>query len=164
MSSIEKQLEGICDLEKKPISRRDFLGIAAAWAAATSMTLALIGLLKVPMPALFPDISKTFKIGKPEDYPIGAEKIFKDKKVMVSRDKEGLYAISLICTHLGCIVSKHAERFDCPCHGSKFDLQGKVKTGPAPKALPWLKVSQLPNGKLIVNAMKPVPIGTKIVI
>jgi cytochrome b6-f complex iron-sulfur subunit len=162
MSASEKQQVQMDELQS--VSRRDFLGLAAVWAAVVSMGLSLIGLIKFPLPALFPDISKTFKIGKPDDYPVGAEKIFEDKKVIVLRDQEGFYAISLICTHLGCIVAKHTEKYDCPCHGSKFDLKGKVKSGPAPKALQWLKIFKLPDGKLAVNAMKQVSTGTKFVI
>jgi len=148
------------DMEIESISRRDFLTTSAMWAVATSMSFVLFGLLRFPKPALFPDIPKIFKIGKPEDYPLGSEKIFEEKKVIVRRDAGGLHAISLICTHLGCIVTKHADKFECPCHGSKFDVRGKVIGGPAPKALEWFKVSQLPDGKLVVDTMKRVPVGT----
>ena len=163
MSDLQ-QGQGSPENKLRSISRRDFLGMAASWAAAAAMGLASIGLIKFPMPALFPDISKLFRIGKAEDYPIGAEKVFEDKKFVVRRDTEGLYAISLICTHLGCVVSKQANKFACPCHGSKFDAVGKVTVGPAPKPLPWLKIFQLPDGKLVVNAMKQVPMGTKFMI
>ncbi len=52
----------------------------------------------------------------------------------VYRDADGeLHAVSARCTHLGCIVSWNgAERsWDCPCHGSRFDLDGRVLQGPA---------------------------------
>lgn len=151
----------INEIQMEPMSRRDFLTTVVYWAIAAATSSVLFGLLRFPKPALFPDIPRVFKIGKPEDYPPGAEKIFEEKKVIVRRDVGGLYAISLICTHLGCIVSKHAEKFECPCHGSKFDANGKVIAGPAPKALEWFKVSQLPDGKLVVDTMKKVPIGTR---
>ena len=54
------------------------------------------------------------------------------------RDDEGeLHAVSAVCTHLGCIVAWNpAEKsWDCPCHGSRFDHQGKVLQGPAVKDL-----------------------------
>ncbi len=160
MTSLEQTVNKH-DMEIESISRRDFLTTSAMWAVVTSMSFVLFGLLRFPRPALFPDIPKIFKIGKSEDYPLGSEKIFEEKKVIVRRDAEGLYAISLICTHLGCIVTKHADKFECPCHGSKFDDRGKVIAGPAPKALEWFKVSQLPDGKLVVDTMKRVPIGTR---
>jgi glycine/D-amino acid oxidase-like deaminating enzyme len=52
----------------------------------------------------------------------------------VFRDEDGtLHAVSLRCTHLGCLVHFNAaERsWDCPCHGSRFDIDGTVLEGPA---------------------------------
>lgn len=147
--------------ELESVSRREFLTTATFWAVTASMSFVFFGLLRFPKPALFPDIPRVFKIGKPEDYPDGSEKIFEEKKVIVRRDAKGLYAISLICTHLGCIVGKQAGGFVCPCHGSQFDERGHVKGGPAPKALEWFKVSQLPDGKLVVDTARKVPMGTR---
>lgn len=55
-------------------------------------------------------------------------------KVAAFRDDEGtLHCVSATCTHLGCQVSFNtAERtWDCPCHGSRFDVDGRVLQGPA---------------------------------
>jgi glycine/D-amino acid oxidase-like deaminating enzyme/nitrite reductase/ring-hydroxylating ferredoxin subunit len=55
------------------------------------------------------------------------------------RDEAGaLHAVSATCTHLGCIVAwNEAEKsWDCPCHGSRFDPDGRVLHGPAVKDLP----------------------------
>jgi glycine/D-amino acid oxidase-like deaminating enzyme/nitrite reductase/ring-hydroxylating ferredoxin subunit len=59
-------------------------------------------------------------------------------KTGVSRGDDGhLHAVSLRCTHLGCLVRFNgAERsWDCPCHGSRFDLDGTVLEGPATRPL-----------------------------
>ncbi|PSJ15903.1 Rieske 2Fe-2S domain-containing protein, partial [Nitrosomonas supralitoralis] len=59
-------------------------------------------------------------------------------KLAVYRDQDGkLHKVSAICTHLGCIVHFNpAERsWDCPCHGSRFDTNGKILHGPAPSPL-----------------------------
>ncbi len=151
------------DSENK-ISRRKFLKLSTIGASITAWTLTMIGLLKFPKPALLPDVSNIFKIGKPEDMPVGTKKIIEDKKVRIVRDGDGIYAVSLICTHLGCIVSKTSKGYQCPCHGSKFNERGDVVAGPAPRGLSWLEVSQLPSGKLVVNAGKKVPAGTKYVV
>ncbi|WP_237048440.1 FAD-dependent oxidoreductase [Lentzea guizhouensis] len=60
-------------------------------------------------------------------------------KTGVYRDPDGqLHAVSMRCTHLGCMVRFNAaERsWDCPCHGSRFDVDGTVLEGPATKPLP----------------------------
>ncbi|MFZ5890671.1 MAG: FAD-dependent oxidoreductase [Myxococcota bacterium] len=60
------------------------------------------------------------------------------ERVAVYRDDGGrLHAVSAICTHFGCQVAfNHAERsWDCPCHGSRFDIDGAVLDGPATKRL-----------------------------
>ena len=53
-------------------------------------------------------------------------------------DDRALHAVSTRCTHLGCQVAWNAaERtWDCPCHGSRFDVDGAVLNGPAVEALP----------------------------
>ena len=56
----------------------------------------------------------------------------------VCRDEAGtLHALSARCTHLGCIVHfNDAEGArECPCHGSRFDIDGSVIQGPANKPL-----------------------------
>ena len=55
-------------------------------------------------------------------------------QVAAYRDDDGqLHALSARCTHLGCIVAWNpAEKsWDCPCHGSRFDHEGRVLHGPA---------------------------------
>jgi glycine/D-amino acid oxidase-like deaminating enzyme/nitrite reductase/ring-hydroxylating ferredoxin subunit len=66
-------------------------------------------------------------------------------KVAAFRDDEGsIHTVSPICTHLGCQVEfNNAERsWDCPCHGSRFDVDGKVMHGPAVADLESVEVSE----------------------
>ncbi|MFD7701122.1 FAD-dependent oxidoreductase [Streptomyces caelestis] len=61
-----------------------------------------------------------------------------DGRLAVYRDEDGvLHAVSARCTHLGCLVDFNAaERaWECPCHGSRFDTDGKVVQGPATRPL-----------------------------
>jgi glycine/D-amino acid oxidase-like deaminating enzyme/nitrite reductase/ring-hydroxylating ferredoxin subunit len=60
-----------------------------------------------------------------------------DRTGVYRDDEGGLHAVSMRCTHLGCLVRFNgAERsWDCPCHGSRFDVDGAVLEGPAVKPL-----------------------------
>lgn len=61
------------------------------------------------------------------------------ERAAVYREDDGtLISLSPVCTHLGCIVGWNtAEKtWDCPCHGSRFDRQGRVIQGPAVQDLP----------------------------
>ncbi|MFS8099523.1 FAD-dependent oxidoreductase [Lentzea alba] len=76
-----------------------------------------------------------------EKLPRGQAHVIRDGlgKTGVYRDEEGdLHAVSMRCTHLGCLVRFNAaERsWDCPCHGSRFDVDGEVLEGPATRPLP----------------------------
>ncbi|HYT93707.1 MAG TPA: FAD-dependent oxidoreductase [Gemmataceae bacterium] len=55
-------------------------------------------------------------------------------KVAVYRDEAGrVHKVSATCSHLGCVVDWNPteKTWDCPCHGSRFDVRGKVVNGPA---------------------------------
>ena len=74
------------------------------------------------------------------EIPAGEGAVLRDgtRKLAVFRDEQGaLHAVSAKCTHLGCVVHWNAaERsWDCPCHGSRFDVDGEVLHGPAATAL-----------------------------
>jgi hypothetical protein len=71
---------------------------------------------------------------------------FEDHTIALSKDEKGnLHAIDPICTHMGCSVSWNAaeKTWDCPCHGSRFSIEGKVLTGPADKDLKKIDLKQL---------------------
>jgi len=76
------------------------------------------------------------KRGSADQVEPGEGAIVRDglRQAAVHRDDEGnLHALSARCTHLGCIVEWNtAERsWDCPCHGSRFGIDGRVIQGPA---------------------------------
>lgn len=56
-------------------------------------------------------------------------------------------AFSAICTHQGCPVQFVGPGFRCPCHGSTFDQNGQVLTGPASSPLPSIPV-KVTNGEV----------------
>jgi glycine/D-amino acid oxidase-like deaminating enzyme/nitrite reductase/ring-hydroxylating ferredoxin subunit len=76
--------------------------------------------------------------------PLGEARVLRDGlgKKGVYRDELGiLHAVSLRCTHLGCLLRfNSAERsWDCPCHGSRYSVDGSVLEGPATKPLQQLE-------------------------
>ena len=150
---------------RKPIHRRDFLGIAAMASCGLAFVTAALGSLKLPMPSVFPESSARFRIGKPEGFLLGSATYFSEHHVWVFRDEGGFQAISAVCTHLGCITKRHNDgQFLCPCHGSRYDQDGRVVAGPAPRALPCLEVSLAPNGKLEVDKLKEVPLEARFIV
>lgn len=142
------------------VSRRSFLGLASLGAVILSSLTVLAGALRLTKPNVYYEESKKFKIGKPENFPVGVVKKLEDQRVYIFSENDGLHVISSVCTHLGCIVAITEEGFQCPCHGSKFNLEGKVIAGPAPSNLPWWEISQGLDGTLIVDATKEVKQGT----
>jgi glycine/D-amino acid oxidase-like deaminating enzyme/nitrite reductase/ring-hydroxylating ferredoxin subunit len=81
------------------------------------------------------------EVSSPVEVPPGEARVVRDgwAKVGVFREADGMvHAVSLRCTHLGCLLRfNSAERsWDCPCHGSRFDVDGSVLEGPAVRPLP----------------------------
>ncbi len=57
------------------------------------------------------------------------------------------------CPHLGCKQNWNPQRnlFECPCHGSEFDIQGSMKKGPAAKGMPHLHIEEVSSTTLMVS-------------
>lgn len=150
-------------LDPDPTPRRDFLGFSALAAAGAALFFGLLGMMRLPKAAVLPSLSRKYRLTLPESLPAGQAFVPPGRSVAVFRDGEGVYAISLTCTHLGCIVKPTAAGFECPCHGSRFGHDGAVTKGPAPKALPWVGVS-VAGGTITVDEEVTVPKGTKKVV
>jgi Rieske Fe-S protein len=150
---------------QKPIPRRDFLGKAAAGACGAAMGLAGLGMLRLPTPAVLPEEAAKVKVGRVDEIAEGPHWI-RQAKAFLLRQKGELFAISAVCTHLGCIVKEGLlengkKGFICPCHGSIFDADGQVTGGPAPAPLPWLAIS-IDSGVVSVDASVHVEPGTRV--
>ena len=144
-----------------PIPRRDFLGLAALGATAGALLFSLFGMLRLPKAAVLSSPSKKFSVSLPESLPEDEAFVPEGRSVAVFRDSGGVFAISTICTHLGCIVKPTTKGFECPCHGSGFAKDGTVTKGPAPKALPWVKITEK-GGNYQVDEDETVAAGTKV--
>ncbi|MBV9320799.1 MAG: Rieske (2Fe-2S) protein [Mycobacterium sp.] len=80
-------------------------------------------------------------IAKTSAVPVGSGVIAGD--VVVTQPSAGVFkGLSSTCTHAGCTVSEVAGgTINCPCHGSKFHLDGSVAEGPASSPLPAVAIS-----------------------
>ena len=146
--------------EKSEIPRRRVFAWLSSVGLFGSGVLAVVSNLVFFKPRVTYSPSARFSIGKPEDFPPGTRIARETERVCIVREGNKLAAISTTCTHLGCIVSIADTGFACPCHGSRYDQDGNVTGGPAPKALPWFQVSLAPNGELEVDKNSEVTPGS----
>ncbi len=106
-------------------------------------------------PRILYEPPSAFKAGLADDYIVGEvnEKYKDDYRVWIVREAEGFYALSAICTHLGCTPRWLApdSKFKCPCHGSGFRMNGINFEGPAPRALERLKITLADDGQLLID-------------
>lgn len=103
------------------------------------------------VPNVLYEPSRRFDIGSPQDFPAGSVTFLPDRRLYVFNGADGFYAISSVCTHLGCNVKRGGPGFACPCHGSQFDENGQVVHGPAPTPLAWYLLSLSPHAQLVVD-------------
>jgi cytochrome b6-f complex iron-sulfur subunit len=76
--------------------------------------------------------------------------------VYIANQDGVIYAMSPVCTHLGCLVNfnRHKNEFLCPCHEGKYDASGNVISGPPPEPLMRLPV-KVENGRVYVGITMP---------
>ena len=73
------------------------------------------------------------------------------RKLMLVRKGDRLYATSALCTHRDCLI-KHVEaEMRCPCHGSRFDVDGDVTKGPAKSPLSRFAIATDATGRIVVD-------------
>lgn len=140
------------------VSRRDFfnevtiaaLGVAGLGAAVVTYNYLSPNVLFEP--------SMVFRAGNPDLYPVNSVTYLQEQLVYVVRTLNGFYAVSAICTHLGCITQykPEANMIACPCHGSKFKTDGTKIEGPAPRPLPHFAITLTVDGELQVDKLQTV--------
>ena len=157
----EPTLANVKELENAPTAdehRRRFLNQVATGALA----VAGLGAAAVTYQFLSPNVlfepSPTFRAGNPDLFPINSVTYLQAQQVYIVRLTEGFFAVSAVCTHLGCITQwkPEAEQIACPCHGSKFKSDGAKIEGPAPRSLPHFSIALAADGELIVDKLQTV--------
>jgi Rieske Fe-S protein len=92
------------------------------------------------------------KLGPATDVPVGGGTVFESLEVVVTQPTAGRFVgLTAVCTHTGCIVDKVVDGLiECPCHGSRYRLDGTVAGGPAPRALPARPVTVV-DGSIVLS-------------
>jgi cytochrome b6-f complex iron-sulfur subunit len=135
-------------------SRRQFLRVFVGLAGAAGAIEFTYPLLKFFTPVQRGEVEPV--VVSLEEVPIGGAKsiLYGGSPVLVLNFGEKIVAVSLVCTHLGCIAKwdDQGKQFQCPCHEGFFDWTGKVISGPPPEPLEPLTV-RIAGDKLIVGAV-----------
>jgi Rieske Fe-S protein len=92
------------------------------------------------------------KLGPASDVPVGGGTVFESLEVVVTQPTPGRFVgLTAVCTHTGCIVDKVVDGLiECPCHGSRYRLDGTVAGGPAPRALQARPVTVV-DGSIVLS-------------
>ena len=141
------------------VDRRDFLNEVALAALGIAGLGGATVLVRYLSPNVLFEPPTRFRAGGPELYPLNSVTYLPDQQVYIVRSAQGLWALSAVCTHLGCITQwkPEAGTIACPCHGSKFKEDGSKIEGPAPRPLPHLSMTLTADGELLVDKMETVP-------
>ncbi len=132
-------------------SRRDFLKLATSGLLGAAGLLGLGGLIRFLDYSSAPAPKTAFDVGDAAQYPAGSRTTLPEIPALLIDGAEGFTALSLVCTHLGCTVETAENGFRCPCHGSRYDGQGKVQKGPARQSLKQLRVEISREGHVLVH-------------
>jgi len=91
--------------------------------------------LNVPPEPVAVDGGRWYRVAALAELPLGTVARFTADPLVghLVNSEDGLYAISAVCTHQGCLLrwQQQEREFECPCHGAAFDLIGRMKYGPS---------------------------------
>ncbi len=140
-------------VDQNPISRRKLIFYAWIGAAAIVMGELIGGTFAFLWPRRKQGKAENvFIAGKVTDLKVGEVILFRKEKAFIVRTDGGFLAMSAICPHLHCIVTWNEvlKKFECPCHGAKFNPLGEVLEGPPPRPLDLYKL-QIVAGNLVID-------------
>jgi cytochrome b6-f complex iron-sulfur subunit len=149
---------------KGGVPRRSFMSwVTLAWVAFTaSMLASLTATARFMFPNVLFEPPPTFKAGYPNEIQVGqVDERFKQRfavwLVRAAYDEwgmaAGIYALSTVCTHLGCTPNwlEAEQKFKCPCHGSGYYKTGVNFEGPTPRPLERYAISLADDGQILVD-------------
>ena len=103
------------------------------------------------------DTAELFNAGKATAFENNKLYPFLTGQFFLKRFEDGGFlAMSIKCTHLGCVVNRNSETggFNCPCHASQFDKYGEVISAPATRPLDYFPIT-IVKGELLIDTKKP---------
>jgi len=178
--------------DSREISRRSFLAVLGWGGFIVASLIALFQSVRFIFPNATYEEPSAFKVGPPSEYAVGSTTVFIDKRVVINRDPNGIYAFNLICTHLGCtpryftdvtsdLVAKGigglrdpltgqsaspanpaVQGFKCPCHGSRYFRDSVNFYGPAPRPMDHIQVQMGRDGHLLIDRHSFVDLTTRL--
>ncbi|MGA2316594.1 MAG: Rieske 2Fe-2S domain-containing protein [Thermodesulfobacteriota bacterium] len=158
MEMMKSEMDAKSQVDKKSISRRRLMAYAWIGAAAIVVGELIGGTFAFLWPRRKgPKVETVFIAGKVTDFKVGEVIPFRKERTFILRTEGGFLAISAICTHLHCIVNwnEMLKKFECPCHGAKFNQNGEVLEGPPPRPLDLYKL-QIVAGNVVVDRTSPI--------
>jgi cytochrome b6-f complex iron-sulfur subunit len=95
--------------------------------------------------------------GSVSDYPPGTVRYYIDGRFYVASAGGALVALYQKCPHLGCRVPfcDSSGRFECPCHGSIYNIRGEYIQGPAPRGMDRFPI-KIDGDRVLVDTGKVV--------
>jgi cytochrome b6-f complex iron-sulfur subunit len=139
------------------VSRRKFLSVLAiGWGVFIAASGGVLGAMgRFMFPNVLYEPPQEFKAGFPEEFAVDQvdERFKASYGVWIVREQSGFYALSTVCTHLGCTPNWLAsdEKFKCPCHGSGFVKTGINIEGPAPRPLERYRILLAEDGQIQID-------------
>jgi len=154
--------------ERKPdpgnddVTRRRFCQVTGAAACTIAAGGAAVLSAEFLRPRVLFEPPTQFDAGPPDAFDLGQVVTSERFRAYVIRRDDGFCALSAVCTHLGCVTRYRPDDaiIACPCHGSRFSLEGEVLSGPAPRPLPWLELKLSSRGRLIVETAIEISAGS----
>lgn len=134
------------------LSRRAALKITLGLSGALT-AWGLLRYLTFPSPTARP---ATFVLQAPAAYALDTITAVPEARAFIGRDARGLYALSAVCTHLGCTLQARDRRYECACHGSRFDDRGAVLNGPAQRPLDRFSLALSAEGRVVLDVTQTV--------
>jgi len=139
------------------LDRREALGKITGAAFAIAGLGTSVTTVRYLRPNVLFEPPTRFPVGRTDEISLGTLVVLPEQKLYVAHGEQGFFAMSAVCTHLGCMTRylAAANQIACPCHGSRFAADGTVVDGPAPLPLRRFHLS-VSDGQLIVDAGRTV--------